>query len=69
MGMAGTLVIDNMFPMGMLTQLVCAGWCFNWAFSSYQYMSSAIAKVELHKDGKSVTITPKFGSAFTAKIS
>lgn len=69
MGMAGTLVIANMYPVGVLCDVACAGWCLNWAYSSYQYMSSSISKVELHKDGKSVTLTPKFGAAFTVKIS
>ena len=32
-------------------------------------MTSTVRKIELHKDGKTVTVTPRIGSAWDAKIS
>ena len=34
----------------------------NWVNTIYKYMNNAIVKAELHKDGKTVTITFKGGS-------
>ena len=69
MGYAGTMVIDHLHPMGHLTQLVSAGWCLNWAYCSFKLLNSSVRLVELHKDGKYVTLHPRIGQAFTVKIS
>ena len=69
LGFCGTMVWDHIHPMGLFTQIVGAGWCLNWAYQSYSLLSSSIRKVELHKDGKSLTLHPRIGSPFTCKIS
>lgn len=69
MGYAGTMVIDNMIPLGAFTYYAAAGWCINWAYNCWGLMSTSIRKIELHKDGKNVTLHPRMGRAFTVKIS
>ena len=32
-------------------------------------MTSSVRKIELHRDGRTVTVTPRIGSAFDAKVS
>ena len=68
MGFAGTMVWDNIFPMGFVTELVAAGWVANWAYQSWKVIGSTVRHVELHKDGKTVTFHPRLGSSFDAKI-
>ena len=69
MGFAGTMVWDHMHPMGLLTEVVAVGWVVNWAWSSWKLLSSTVRLVELHKDGKNVTVHPRIGSSFVVKIS
>ena len=69
MGFAGTMVWDHLHPMGLLTEVVAVGWVLNWAQSSWKLLGSSVRLVELHKDGKHVTVHPQIGSAFTVKIS
>ena len=69
MGFAGTVVLDHMWSFGALTQIACAGWCLNWAHSSFTLLRQTVRLVELHKDGRHVTLHPRVGSAFTVKIS
>ena len=69
MGFAGTMVWDHLHPMGLFTEIAAVGWVLNWAWSSWKLLGSTVRLVELHKDGKHVTVHPKIGSAFTVKIS
>ena len=69
MGFAGTMVWDHMHPMGLFTEVVAVGWVLNWAWSSWKLLSSTVRLVELHKDGKNVTVHPRIGSSFVVKIS
>ena len=69
MGFAGTMVWDHMHPMGLLTEVVAVGWVVNWAWNSWKLLSSTVRLVELHKDGKNVTVHPRIGSSFVVKIS
>ena len=69
MGFAGTMVWDHMHPMGLLTEVVAVGWVVNWAWSSWKLLTSTVRLVELHKDGKNVTVHPRIGSSFVVKIS
>ena len=69
MGFAGTMVWDHLHPMGLFTEIAAVGWCLNWAWSSWSLLGSTVQKLELHKDGKHVTLHPKIGASFTVKIS
>ena len=69
MGFCGTLAIDHFLMAGVFTQVALAGWCVNWSWQVYQLMSTSVHTVELHDDGKSVTLHPRMGSAFKARIS
>ena len=68
MGVSGTYVLLNMFP-GPIFQAVIPLWMINWGYQSWKCMSSAVRHVELHKDGKTVTLHPVIGNPVTAKIS
>ena len=62
------MVWDHMFQLGMLTEIACAAWLFNWGYTSYKLVSSSVRHVQLHKDGKTVTFHPMVGSSFSANI-
>ncbi len=68
MGLGGTLVWSQMFPLGFITEAVMAAWVLNWAHTSWKLLSSTVRHVQLHKDGKTVMIHPLIGSSFSAKI-
>eukprot|EP00347_Sterkiella_histriomuscorum_P001974 403369954 len=40
----------------------------NWMNTVYGYMGHAIVKIDLHEDGKNITITYKFGNKQTLRI-
>lgn len=58
-----------MYHTGIFGEIACAAFVLNWAYKSMHIMTSTVRKVELHKDGKTVTVTPRVGSAFDVKIS
>lgn len=68
MGFAGTMVWDHLHPMGFYTELAAAGWALSWAYQSWTLLGSSVRHVELHNDGKTVTLHPSLGSSFDAKI-
>ena len=41
----------------------------NWMYKATSIMTSTVRKVELHKDGKTVTMTTGLGKVFDVKIS
>ena len=68
MGFGGTMVVDHFLMAGFLTNVVLAGWCVNWSYQVGKVLSSSISKMDLHDDGLSVTLHPRFGSPFKARI-
>lgn len=40
----------------------------NWVYTVYSYMSNAVSRVDLHEDGKTVTLTFKSGGTTTVQI-
>mgnify|MGYP007058521157 CR=1 FL=1 len=50
-------------------EIAAASFALNWAYRSFTIMSSTVRKIELHKDGRTVTVTPRIGGAFDVKIS
>ena len=67
MGMSGLLIWNQMYPFGIFADIGCALWMLNWAHTSYKYTGNAIRHVELHDDGKTLTMTPLVGSSFEVK--
>lgn len=64
-------VITTNFFFHLSNPVYSAGTLFfglNWAYSIYGFMGNAITKIELHQDGKNVTITYKTGGQATLKI-
>jgi len=55
-------MMDYFFQLNTLVySLGCASFCINWVYRIYYYMGNAINKIELHDDGKTVTVTFKTG--------
>ena len=69
MGFMGVMCLDYMYSMGIYSQLAAAGFAFNWAIKSTRMMTATVRKVELHRDGKTVTVTPRVGTAWDCKVS
>ena len=69
LGVFGMNVIDYFFHPGIFVYSIgCIGFAVNWIYRVYSYMGYAITKIELHNDGKTVTITFKTGGTETLKI-
>lgn len=63
LGIFGTIVIDYLFHPGSLFYSGAVGFfSINWVYTIYSYMNNAITKMDLHEDGKTVTVTFKNGS-------
>ena len=69
MGIMGTMVVEYMWNMGLPAEILAASFALNWMYRSVTIMTSTVRKVELHKDGRTVTVTPRVGGAFDCKIS
>ena len=69
MGIAGTMFWEYMYCTGLFGELVAASFALNWAYRTVSIMTATVRKVELHRDGRTVTVTPRIGSAFDCKIS
>ena len=67
-GIMGTMVWEYMYFSG-LGEVVAASFALNWAYRTMSIMTATVSKMELHKDGLTVTVTPRVGSAFDVKIS
>ena len=71
MGFSGFMILNFLHPfnLSIAPQYMGAFWCLNWTYSSLSLFLSTVNKVELHKDGKNVTLHPRIGNPFTVKIS
>ena len=69
MGCMGVFVWDYMLQFGIYSELFAAGFVANWMYKTITIMSSTVRKIELHQDGKTVTVTPRIGSPMDVKIS
>ena len=65
----GVFVWDYMLQFGIYSELFAAGFVANWMYKTITIMSSTVRKIELHQDGKTVTVTPRIGSPMDVKIS
>ena len=68
MGFMGTMVWTYMYPLGLIGDLTAAGFVLNWARRCLTIMLSTVRKIELHQDGKTVTVTPRVGSPYAVAI-
>ncbi len=69
MGAMGVFCWDYMYHMGFYSEIAAAAFVLNWAYKSMTIMGSTVRKIELHKDGKTLTVTPRIGSSWDVKIS
>ena len=69
MGIIGTLWFHSMYSTGIVGELVAASFALNWVYRTMSIMTASIQKVELHKDGRTVTVTKRIGGSFDCKIS
>ena len=68
-GCMGVFVWDYMYHFGFYSEVFAAAFVMNWAYKSMTIMGSTVRKIELHKDGKTVTVSPRIGSPWAVKIS
>ena len=68
MGFMGSMVWGYMYNLGIYSEVAAAAFVLNWAYKSVSIMSSTVRKIELHKDGKTVTVTPRIGQPWACKI-
>ena len=68
MGFMGVMVWEYMYHMGIYSELCAAAFVMNWAYRSMSIMGRTVRKIELHQDGKTVTVTPRIGSTWDVKI-
>ena len=69
LGVIGMVVIDYLFAPG--TGLYTVGaltFGLNWIYRVYGYMGNAINRIDLHEDGKTVSVTFKTGGSSTFKV-
>ena len=69
MGIMGVWVWDYMYHFGICSELMAGAFVANWMYKSITILSASVRKIELHKDGKTVTVTPRIGSSWDVKIS
>jgi len=63
------VIIDYLFAPGSGYYTVGAlTFGINWMYRVYGYMGHAITRIDLHEDGKTVTVTFKTGGTSTLKI-
>lgn len=69
LGVVGFGILDYLFHPGAFVYSIGAfAFGFNWMHKVYHYMGHAITKIDLHEDGKTVTVEFKTGGIATLKI-
>jgi hypothetical protein len=69
LGVIGFSIIDYLFhPSAALYSIGAFSFGLNWIYRVYQYMGHAITKIELHEDGKTVSVQFKTGGHASLKI-
>ena len=69
MGFMGVFAFGYIQNFGLLSDLMAAAFVGNWVYRTVTIMGATVRKIELHRDGKTVTVTPRIGAAWDAKIS
>jgi hypothetical protein len=52
-------------PTSLFYSAATSFFAINWLYTVYSYMGNAVSKVDLHEDGKTVTLTFKTGGTTT----
>jgi len=69
LGVAGTIIFDYLLAPGSGYYTVGAiAFGLNWIYRVYGYMGNAITHIDLHEDGKTVSVTFKTGGHAQFKI-
>ena len=69
LGVGGMVILDYLFAPGASIYTVgTLTFGFNWLYRIWGYMGHAITKIDLHEDGKSVTVAFKAGGTATLSI-
>ena len=69
LGVFGMNIIDFLFSTSnMFYSMGALAFGLNWFYRVYAFMGYAITKIELHEDGKTVTVTFKTGGTKELKI-
>ena len=69
LGVFGMVIVDYLFAPG--AGFYTAGaltFGLNWMYRVYSYMGNAITRIDLHDDGKTVTVGFKTGGSATFKV-
>ena len=65
MGFCGFVVLGhNHLFLSPLCSIAASAFVLNWMYMSFGYMLNTVRKIELHKDGKTVSVHPRIGSVF-----
>lgn len=69
LGVFGMVIVDYLFAPGAGLYTVGAlTFGLNWMYRVYGYMGHAITRIDLHDDGKTVTVGFKTGGSATFKV-
>lgn len=69
LGVGGMAVLDYLFfPGSSLYSIGAFTFGLNWLYRVYGYMGHAITRIDLHEDGKTVTVGFKTGGSVTLKV-
>ena len=67
-GICGFTVLNHVHPLLMhgWTELAVAAFAVNWVYMCSNYMLRTVRRIDLHKDGRTITVHPRIGSSYTA---
>lgn len=69
LGVFGFVIVDYLFmPGSSLYTYGAITMGLNWLYQVYGYMGNAITRIDLHEDGKTVTVGFKTGGTTTLKV-
>ena len=57
MGIVGVNMMNLLFPIGPLFSVGCLSFCMNFTWTTWNLMTNAVTKIDLHDDGKRVNFT------------
>ena len=69
MGVFGVSVLGHLISLGILPTLMSSGFMLNMSYRVGSILIAMVNKVELHADGKSVTLHSSLGKTQTVNIS
>ena len=64
----GVWTTNYMYHLSPALDIFASAAVLNCAWQMYQYMGATVRQIELHKDGRQVTLRPKVGNPITVNI-